>query len=70
MAKSSKKVKTNAVRILEGERVTYELMEYDVNDGLVDGVSVAEKTRQSTDIVFKTLVTTAGTADFSCFYCQ
>lgn len=59
MAKSSKKVKTNAVRILEREKIEYELIEYDVNDGLVDGVSVAEKTGQSAAIVFKTLVTKA-----------
>lgn len=59
MAKSSKKVKTNAVRILEREKIQYELIEYDVKDGLVDGVSVAEKTGQSEAIVFKTLVTKA-----------
>lgn len=59
MAKSSKKVKTNAVRILDREKISYELMEYDVNDGQLDGISVAEKTGQSVEIVFKTLVTKA-----------
>lgn len=57
MAKSNRLVKTNAVRILEGENIAYELMEYDVSDGLVDGVSVAEKTGQSVESVYKTLVT-------------
>ncbi|MEK5040031.1 Cys-tRNA(Pro) deacylase [Sporosarcina sp. FSL K6-3457] len=60
MAKQSRMVKTNAVRILEGEGVHYELMEYDVIDGLVDGVSVAAKTGQVVESVFKTLVTMAG----------
>ena len=60
MAKQSKQVKTNAVRILDGEKVSYELMEYDVKDGLLDGVSVAEKTGQAVDSVYKTLVTIAG----------
>ncbi|WP_342513309.1 Cys-tRNA(Pro) deacylase [Sporosarcina sp. FSL K6-1522] len=60
MAKQSRNAKTNAVRILDGEGVSYELMTYDVNDGLLDGVSVAEKTGQAVDAVFKTLVTIAG----------
>ena len=59
MAKSNRAVKTNAVRILEGENILYELMEYDVSDGLVDGVSVAEKTGQAVETVYKTLVTKA-----------
>ena len=63
----SKAVKTNAVRILDGEKVSYELMEYDVNDGLVDGVSVAEKTGQAVDTVYKTLVTIAGTRELFIF---
>jgi Cys-tRNA(Pro)/Cys-tRNA(Cys) deacylase len=67
MAKQSKKVKTNAVRILDGEDVSYELMEYDVNDGLVDGVSVAEKTMQSVETVYKTLVTIAGPRELFVF---
>ncbi len=67
MAKQSRTVKTNAVRILDGEGVPYELMEYDVKDGLVDGVSVAEKTGQAVDTVFKTLVTIAGPRELFVF---
>jgi Cys-tRNA(Pro)/Cys-tRNA(Cys) deacylase len=67
MAKQSKIVKTNALRILDGENVSYELMEYDVNDGLVDGISVAEKTGQALDSVYKTLVTLAGPRDLFVF---
>lgn len=67
MAKQSRAVKTNAVRILESEGIHYELMEYDVTDGLVDGVSVAEKTGQVVASVFKTLVTVAGPRELFIF---
>ena len=67
MANQKRAVKTNAIRILDGEGIFYELMEYDVNDGLVDGVSVAEKTGQAIDMVFKTLVTIASSRDLFVF---
>lgn len=57
MAKEKKSAKTNAVRLLENEQVPYELMTYDVNDGQLDGVSVAAKTGQAAESVYKTLVT-------------
>lgn len=57
MAKNNRAIKTNAVRILEKEKIAYALIEYDINDGLIDGVSVAEKTGQAVEEVFKTLVT-------------
>lgn len=67
MAKSNRTVKTNAVRILEGENIAYELMEYDVTDGLVDGVSVAEKTGQAVEMVYKTLVAKANERELFVF---
>ena len=67
MANQKRAVKTNAVRILDGGGISYELMEYDVNDGLVDGVSVAEKTGQVVESVFKTLVTVAGPRELFVF---
>ena len=67
MAKQNRAAKTNAVRILESEGIHYELMEYDVTDGLVDGVSVAEKTGQAVASVFKTLVTVAGPRELFVF---
>ncbi|MDN4606073.1 Cys-tRNA(Pro) deacylase [Sporosarcina highlanderae] len=63
----AKQKKTNAVRILEQERVAHELMEYDINDGQLDGVSVAEKTGQAVDLVFKTLVTQAAPRELFVF---
>lgn len=67
MAKSNRAVKTNAVRILESEKIEYKLIEYDISDGLVDGVSVAEKTGQVVDTVYKTLVTTVGAKELFVF---
>ena len=66
MAKK-KSVKTNAVRLLENEQVSYELMEYDIHDGQLDGVSVAEKTGQKAESVYKTLVTIAGPRELFVF---
>jgi Cys-tRNA(Pro)/Cys-tRNA(Cys) deacylase len=60
MAKSPKISKTNAVRLLDQKNVSYQLFEYEVNDGKIDGVSVAEKIGQPVEKVFKTLVATAG----------
>ncbi|MFC4410742.1 Cys-tRNA(Pro) deacylase [Chungangia koreensis] len=52
--------KTNAVRQLDQNGIPYELMEYNVDDGQIDGVTVAQKTGQPVETVYKTLVTTAG----------
>ncbi|MEG0448903.1 MAG: Cys-tRNA(Pro) deacylase [Lysinibacillus sp.] len=58
MAKS-KQVKTNAVRLLEQQKIEFDTMEYDVSDGQIDGVSVAEKIGHPVSTVFKTLVAKA-----------
>ena len=60
MAKSPKISKTNAVRLLDQQNVSYSLFEYEVNDGKIDGISVAHKINQPVEKVFKTLVATAG----------
>jgi len=49
--------KTNAVRLLEVAGVRFTLREYDVSDGGISGVAVAEKIGQEPERVFKTLVT-------------
>jgi Cys-tRNA(Pro)/Cys-tRNA(Cys) deacylase len=51
-----KQAKTNAMRILDGKKIGYELMTYDSNDGKIDGVSVAEKIGKDPKQVYKTLV--------------
>ena len=48
--------KTNAMRILDTNKVAYEVRTYDTSDGKLDGVSVAYKTGLDPNLVFKTLV--------------
>ncbi|WP_163100769.1 Cys-tRNA(Pro) deacylase [Peribacillus alkalitolerans] len=51
-----KKVKTNAMRILDKEKISYEMMTYRADDGKIDGVSVAQKIGRKEEVVYKTLV--------------
>ncbi len=48
--------KTNAMRILDTEHITYEVLEYEVDESDLSGVHVAETLGQDPDTVFKTLV--------------
>ncbi|WP_316572169.1 Cys-tRNA(Pro) deacylase [Neobacillus sp. YIM B06451] len=49
--------KTNAMRLLDSKKAEYAMLSYEVSDGKVDGVSVAEKIGKPKEMVFKTLVT-------------
>lgn len=48
--------KTNAMRILDKEKIDYTVFSYDVKDDLIDGISVAHKIGRDTKEVYKTLV--------------
>ncbi|MEW8971032.1 MAG: Cys-tRNA(Pro) deacylase [Mesobacillus sp.] len=50
------KVKTNAMRILDTQKVPYEILTYDSKDGKIDGVAVAGKIGRDASQVYKTLV--------------
>lgn len=50
------KLKTNAMRILDTQKVQYEILTYDANDGKIDGVAVAGKIGKDPAQVYKTLV--------------
>ncbi|MBS8265460.1 Cys-tRNA(Pro) deacylase [Mesobacillus boroniphilus] len=50
------KVKTNAMRILDTQKVLYEILTYDSKDGKIDGVAVAGKIGRDPSQVYKTLV--------------
>ena len=50
------KTKTNAMRILDQNQVTYEVITYDIEDGHIDGISVAKKIGKELNMVYKTLV--------------
>lgn len=49
--------KTNAMRILDSRVINYNTIEYKVNDGQIDGVSVTKKIHREFKEVYKTLVT-------------
>lgn len=59
--------KTNVVRILESKAIRHEVYEYEVEDGLIDAVSVARKMGFDPERVFKTLVTTGKTTGTNVF---
>lgn len=48
--------KTNAMRILDREKIAYTPHSYQTDDGAVDGVAVAKKTGQDPKRVLKTIV--------------
>lgn len=56
----AKKQKTNAVRMLEQQKITFDLIEYELTGSQVDGVTVANKIGYPVFVVFKTLIVTAG----------
>lgn len=49
--------KTNAMRILDREKLNYNMKTYDTSDGKIDGVSVAKKVNRNENEIFKTIVT-------------
>jgi Cys-tRNA(Pro)/Cys-tRNA(Cys) deacylase len=49
--------KTNAIRILESNRISYQTYEYEAPAGFLDGVTVAKAIGLPEETVFKTLVT-------------
>ncbi len=51
-----KEVKTNAMRMLDRQKIPYELMNYECEE-FVDGIDIADKLRAGYEMTFKTLVT-------------
>lgn len=58
--------KTNAIRILERNKIEYELITYPCKEA-IDGISVAQKLGVDVDIVFKTLVTQGKSKNYYVF---
>jgi Cys-tRNA(Pro)/Cys-tRNA(Cys) deacylase len=48
--------KTNAVRLLDAQKIPYELLEYDVDENDLNAVTLARKIGQDPAQIFKTLV--------------
>lgn len=62
-----KEIKTNVMRILEKEKIPYEAFYYEHGKDAVDGVSVALRTGQDPEQVFKTLVTVSNKNEYFVF---
>ncbi len=60
-------LKTNAMRILEREKIRYQIHEYESGDGLIDGISAAHKMGISEEKVYKTIVTKGCGRDYFVF---
>lgn len=63
-------IKTNAMRLLDSQKVPYHVFTYDSKDGKNDGVSVAEKIKKDPGVVFKTLVAQGSTRNLFVFIIQ
>ena len=61
-----KEVKTNAMRILDRNKINYEINTYEC-DEFIDGVTIADKLNQSYDMSFKTLVTVGKSKNYYVF---
>lgn len=59
--------KTNAMRILDKAGILYNTYTYETRDGLIDGISVAEKVGKPVDHVYKTLVTQGTSREYYVF---
>lgn len=62
----AKEVKTNAMRILDKNKISYELNTYEC-DEFVDGKSIADMLGQDYDMTFKTLVTVGKSKQYYVF---
>lgn len=60
-------LKTNAMRILDKAGIAYNTYTYDHSDGLIDGISVAQKMGQHVQQVYKTLVTQGASREYYVF---
>jgi ybaK/ebsC protein len=64
MAKISK---TNVMRVLDKNKISYEIHTYEASDGKIDGMSVAAKVGRPPEDLFKTLVTKGESGDYFVF---
>ncbi|OLQ57826.1 aminoacyl-tRNA deacylase [Bacillus licheniformis] len=65
---AKKMAKTNAVRLVEQQNISYELLGYETEGGQpADGITVSEKIGYPVEYVYKTLVATAGANHYYVF---
>ncbi len=65
MAKE-KEIKTNAMRILEKEKIPYQAMSYECEE-FIDGITIADKVGLPYELVYKTLVTQGNSKNYFVF---
>lgn len=63
----AKDTKTNAMRLLDSNKITYTTHSYENKDGKIDGIAVAHKIGRDVNQVFKTLVTQGHSKEFYVF---
>lgn len=66
MGKKEKEIKTNAMRILDKNKILYDVVTYEC-DEFIDGVHIADKLNQPYDSSFKTLVTVGKSGNYYVF---
>lgn len=66
MGKRDKDTKTNAMRILDKNKIKYEVVAYECEE-FIDGVHIADKLQQPYEISFKTLVTAGKSGNYYVF---
>lgn len=66
MAKKAKEIKTNAMRILEKNKIAFEVNTYDCEE-FVDGIHIADMLGQPYEISFKTLVMQGKSKEYHVF---
>ena len=64
---AEKNVKTNAMRVLDKEKIAYTTHTYPHDDGLIDGISICKKMNLPFEKVYKTLVTVGHTKNYYVF---
>lgn len=63
---SKKELKTNAMRILDNHKITYEFQTYECKE-FIDGIAIADKLGLPHEMVYKTLVTTGKSGAYYVF---
>lgn len=61
------KLKTNAMRILDTQKLPYEILTYESKDGKIDGIAVAGKIGRDPAQVYKTLVAVSSSKNLYVF---
>lgn len=63
----AKETKTNAMRLLDSNKINYITHSYENKDNKIDGIAVANKIGKDSELVFKTLVTQGHSKEFYVF---